>query len=134
MLDPKLVRTETSEIAEKLAVKKYKFDIELFASLEESRKEIQSRTEELQNERNTRSKSIGKAKAAGEAKKEGEESPTDSDQPTEDKTTTDEEIAPPPVEEAEAPATSHSKEEVSESPAPESPAPPADAHGRSCIL
>ena len=57
MLDPKLVRTETSEIAEKLAVKKYKFDIELFASLEESRKEIQSRTEELQNERNTRSKS-----------------------------------------------------------------------------
>ena len=58
------------------------------------------------------------AKAEGEAKKEGEESPTDSDQPTEDKTTTDEEIAPPPVEEEEAPATSHSKEEVSESPAP----------------
>ncbi|KZY86109.1 serine--tRNA ligase, partial [Oleiphilus sp. HI0072] len=37
-----------------------------FSSLEESRKQIQSKTEELQNERNTRSKSIGKAKAAGE--------------------------------------------------------------------
>ncbi|KZY38855.1 serine--tRNA ligase, partial [Oleiphilus sp. HI0043] len=66
MLDPKLVRTETNEIAEKLAIKKYKFDTDLFSSLEESRKQIQSKTEELQNERNTRSKSIGKAKAAGE--------------------------------------------------------------------
>ncbi|KZZ44600.1 serine--tRNA ligase, partial [Oleiphilus sp. HI0085] len=45
---------------------KYKFDTDLFSSLEESRKQIQSKTEELQNERNTRSKSIGKAKAAGE--------------------------------------------------------------------
>jgi seryl-tRNA synthetase len=66
MLDPKLVRSETKEIAKKLAIKKYKFDEELFSSLEEKRKQIQSQTEELQNERNTRSKSIGKAKAAGQ--------------------------------------------------------------------
>jgi len=66
MLDPKLVRSNTNEIAEKLALKKYKFDIELFSSLEEKRKSIQTQTEELQSERNTRSKSIGKIKAAGE--------------------------------------------------------------------
>lgn len=66
MLDPKLVRTQTEEIAQKLAIKKYKFDLALFMRLEEQRKSLQSLTEELQNERNTRSKSIGKAKASGQ--------------------------------------------------------------------
>jgi seryl-tRNA synthetase len=66
MLDPKVVRSETAEVAIKLAVKKYQFDTALFASLEEQRRDVQSKTEELQSERNTRSKSIGKAKAAGE--------------------------------------------------------------------
>ena len=66
MLDPKLVRSNVNEIAEKLALKKYTFDVELFSSLEEQRKAIQTQTEELQSERNTRSKSIGKAKASGE--------------------------------------------------------------------
>lgn len=66
MLDPKLIRTQTDEIASKLAIKKYVFDHDLFTSLEDKRKSLQSLTEELQNERNTRSKSIGKAKAAGE--------------------------------------------------------------------
>jgi seryl-tRNA synthetase len=66
MLDPKLVRTQTNEIASKLALKKYQFDTALFTSLEEQRKSIQTQTEELQSERNTRSKSIGKAKSAGE--------------------------------------------------------------------
>ncbi len=66
MLDPKLVRSDTAAIAEKLAIKKYEFDTSSFNALDEKRKAIQSTTEELQNERNTRSKSIGKAKAAGE--------------------------------------------------------------------
>lgn len=66
MLDPKLVRTQTEEIAKKLAIKKYEFDLSLFSSLEEKRKSLQSLTEELQNERNTRSKLIGKAKSSGE--------------------------------------------------------------------
>ena len=39
---------------------------ERFAILEEKRKSIQTQTEELQSERNTRSKSIGKAKASGQ--------------------------------------------------------------------
>ena len=66
MLDPKLVRSETEEVAKKLAIKKYEFDIAGFNKLDEQRRSIQTLTEELQNERNTRSKSIGKAKAAGE--------------------------------------------------------------------
>jgi len=66
MLDPKLVRSNIEEIAQKLIVKKYKFDTDRFALLEEKRKSIQTQTEELQSERNTRSKSIGKAKASGQ--------------------------------------------------------------------
>ncbi|MFT5718097.1 MAG: seryl-tRNA synthetase [Oleiphilaceae bacterium] len=66
MLDPKLVRSNIEEIAQKLIVKKYKFDTDRFTVLEEKRKSIQTQTEELQSERNTRSKSIGKAKASGQ--------------------------------------------------------------------
>ncbi len=66
MLDPKLVRAQTEDIAQKLSIKKYVFDIALFSQLEEQRKTLQTLTEELQNERNTRSKSIGKAKASGQ--------------------------------------------------------------------
>jgi len=66
MLDPKLVRSNIEEIAKKLIVKKYKFDSDRFTVLEEQRKSIQTQTEELQSERNTRSKSIGKVKASGQ--------------------------------------------------------------------
>ena len=66
MLDSKLVRTNTEEVAGKLAKKKYQFDTAAFSALEEQRKSIQTKTEQLQSERNARSKSIGKAKAAGE--------------------------------------------------------------------
>ncbi|QSP93762.1 serine--tRNA ligase [Marinobacter salinisoli] len=66
MLDPKRVRTQTEEIARRLAVKNYTFDISAFEQLEERRRALQVRTETLQSEQNKRSKSIGKAKAAGE--------------------------------------------------------------------
>ncbi|HET8850835.1 MAG TPA: serine--tRNA ligase [Marinobacter sp.] len=66
MLDPKRVRTQTEEIARRLAVKHFDFDVAAFESLEERRRSIQVRTESLQSEQNKRSKSIGKAKAAGE--------------------------------------------------------------------
>lgn len=66
MLDSKLVRTNPEAIASQLAKKKYQFDTASFSQLEEQRKAIQVKTEQLQNERNSRSKSIGKAKAAGE--------------------------------------------------------------------
>lgn len=66
MLDIKLLRTDPEQIAEALAVKGFSFDVEGFTSLDEQRKTLQQRTEDLQNERNVKSKSIGKAKAAGE--------------------------------------------------------------------
>jgi len=66
MLDPKRVRTQTEEIARRLAIKNFEFDIATFEQLEERRRAIQVRTENLQSEQNKRSKHIGKAKAAGE--------------------------------------------------------------------
>ncbi|PWG74817.1 serine--tRNA ligase, partial [Enterococcus hirae] len=66
MLDPKRVRSETDEIARRLAIKHFTFEREVFDSIEEKRRDIQVRTEQLQSEQNRRSKSIGKAKAAGE--------------------------------------------------------------------
>ncbi|WP_303292602.1 serine--tRNA ligase [Marinobacter sp. ST-43] len=66
MLDPKRVRTQTEEIARRLAIKNFEFDIATFEQLEERRRAIQVRTENLQSEQNKRSKSIGKAKSAGE--------------------------------------------------------------------
>ncbi|PVY78229.1 seryl-tRNA synthetase [Tamilnaduibacter salinus] len=66
MLDPKTVRSEPETIAERLAVRGYRFDLETFRRLEDRRRSLQVQTEELQSEQNRRSKSIGKAKAAGE--------------------------------------------------------------------
>ncbi|GAA5215135.1 serine--tRNA ligase [Corallincola platygyrae] len=66
MLDAKFLRTEIDETATLLAKRGYELDVERFKSLEEQRKSLQVKTEQLQSERNTRSKSIGQAKARGE--------------------------------------------------------------------
>jgi len=66
MLDPKLLRAELDETAAKLARRGFTLDTEQFNNLEERRKIIQVKTQELQSERNSRSKEIGKAKAQGE--------------------------------------------------------------------
>jgi len=66
MLDPKYVRANPEEVAALLKKKGYEFPVERFIELENKRKDAQVETETLQNERNTRSKSIGKAKASGE--------------------------------------------------------------------
>lgn len=66
MLDPKLIRQDPEQVAEKLQRKGFELDTHKFLNLEEQRKELQVKTESLQSERNTKSKSIGKAKAAGE--------------------------------------------------------------------
>ena len=66
MLDPKLVRSQTDVVAQRLKRKNFRFDVDTFNRLEARRKQIQIRTEELQSEQNRRSKEIGKAKAAGE--------------------------------------------------------------------
>jgi len=66
MLDSKLLRQDARAVASDLAKKGYSLDVSRFESLEARRKEQQTKTESLQNERNSSSKAIGKAKAAGE--------------------------------------------------------------------
>ncbi|GHE82617.1 serine--tRNA ligase [Thalassotalea profundi] len=66
MLDPKQLRTDIAAVAENLAQRGFILDIDTFNQLEEQRKVIQIKTQELQSQRNTRSKSIGQAKARGE--------------------------------------------------------------------
>ncbi|UTM56434.1 serine--tRNA ligase [Photobacterium sp. CCB-ST2H9] len=66
MLDSKLLRTELDATAEKLAQRGFTLDVETLRSLEEQRKSIQVKTEELQSQRNSRSKLIGQLKGKGE--------------------------------------------------------------------
>ncbi|MDH3551798.1 MAG: serine--tRNA ligase [Gammaproteobacteria bacterium] len=66
MIDPKLLRQATTDVAANLARRGFGFDAAGYLALEERRKLLQVETEELRNERNTSSKNIGRAKAAGE--------------------------------------------------------------------
>ncbi|TVO73470.1 serine--tRNA ligase [Sedimenticola selenatireducens] len=66
MLDPRLLRNELEETATKLKRRGVELDVERIKTLEDSRKHLQVAAQELQNERNSRSKQIGKAKASGE--------------------------------------------------------------------
>ena len=67
MLDPVLLRQRPAEVAERLReTRGYMLDASALEALEAERKQIQTRTQELQNLRNTRSKAIGQAKAKGE--------------------------------------------------------------------
>lgn len=66
MLDPQRLRNDLGAVADALARRGYHLDMENFAALEEKRKALQIRTEELQNQRNTSSREIGQAKARGE--------------------------------------------------------------------
>ncbi|OOY35793.1 serine--tRNA ligase [Solemya velum gill symbiont] len=66
MLDPRRLRTQLEATVEELARRGFQLDTARFTELEEQRKSLQVKTQELQNERNSRSKGIGKAKAAGE--------------------------------------------------------------------
>lgn len=66
MLDSKLVRGQPQEVAQRLATRGFQLDVARLEGLESRRKETQTRTEQLQAERNTRSKSIGQAKQRGE--------------------------------------------------------------------
>ena len=69
MLDINLLRKDISSVIARLQTRKSPqnfLNVELFQALESERKAIQSRTEELQNQRNTLSKQIGQRKAKGE--------------------------------------------------------------------
>jgi seryl-tRNA synthetase len=65
MLDPKIIRQDPEAVRAALARRDYQFDVAAFLGLEAQRKALQLESEGLQNERNTKSKSIGQAKAAG---------------------------------------------------------------------
>lgn len=66
MLDPKYLRADIIEAAERLAARGFALDVARINGLEEQRKTLQTRTQELQAERNARSKAIGDAKRRGE--------------------------------------------------------------------
>ncbi len=66
MLDPRLLRTQLQETAAQLARRGFQLDTVRIGELEERRKRLQVESQELQNERNSRSKAIGRAKSAGE--------------------------------------------------------------------
>jgi seryl-tRNA synthetase len=66
MIDIRLLRSDPEGTAERLARRGYSFPVDAFRDLESKRKSLQTRTQELQNLRNTQSKAIGQAKAAGQ--------------------------------------------------------------------
>jgi seryl-tRNA synthetase len=66
MLDPRLLRNDPEGVATALARRGFVFDATGFSALDARRKTLQMRLEELQAERNQRSKTIGQAKAAGQ--------------------------------------------------------------------
>jgi len=67
MLDPALLRSQPAELAARLReTRGFDLDVAALEAWESERKQLQVRTQELQNLRNTRSKAIGQAKAKGE--------------------------------------------------------------------
>ena len=67
MLDPSLLRQDPAALARRLReTRGFELDATALERLESTRKALQVRTQELQNQRNTRSKAIGQAKARGE--------------------------------------------------------------------
>ncbi|MFN6261794.1 MAG: serine--tRNA ligase [Chromatiaceae bacterium] len=66
MLDSKYLRAELAETAARQATRGFVLDVEKINALELQRRELQVATQELQNQRNSKSKAIGQAKARGE--------------------------------------------------------------------
>ena len=66
MLDPRLLRADINAVKQALSHRKLALDVDLYSALETQRKALQIQTQELQNDRNSRSKAIGQAKAKGE--------------------------------------------------------------------
>ncbi|MES2367279.1 MAG: serine--tRNA ligase [Pseudomonadota bacterium] len=66
MLDIQLLRNDLDGVTQRLAARGYTLDSVEFQRLEGERKQLQTRTQELQAKRNASSKQIGMAKAKGE--------------------------------------------------------------------
>jgi seryl-tRNA synthetase len=68
MLDIQLLRSDLDGIAHKLSARGYELDTATFKELEAERKDVQSKTEYYQSQRNIKSKEIGQAKAKRDEK------------------------------------------------------------------
>lgn len=66
MIDPNLLRTKLEDVVANLAKRGTTFDVAKFTALEESRKSLQMKTQQLQSQRNALSKMIGQMKAKKE--------------------------------------------------------------------
>lgn len=66
MIDIQLLRKDIDAVAARLATRKFVLDVATFNTLENERKQIQMRTEELQGKRNSLSKQVGMLKGKGE--------------------------------------------------------------------
>ena len=66
MLDSKYLRQDVEQTAARLAARGYELDVAKVTELEEQRKTLQVKTQELQSQRNASAKAIGQAKAKGE--------------------------------------------------------------------
>ena len=65
MLDSKYLRANPQEAAQRLATRNFTLDIEKLSKLDAERKETMTRTQELQSQRNSISKEIGKTMKSG---------------------------------------------------------------------
>ncbi|KPJ67848.1 MAG: hypothetical protein AMJ43_02535 [Coxiella sp. DG_40] len=65
MLDSRYLRENLDDVCEQLKKRGYKLEIKKIQDLEKKRKTLQTETQELQSNRNKRSKEIGISKAAG---------------------------------------------------------------------
>jgi len=66
MLDPQLLRNDIDTAARLLAARSFSLDVAAFRAIEEERKQVQIRTQDLQAARNQFAKRIGQAKSKGE--------------------------------------------------------------------
>ena len=65
MLDIQLLRNDLDRVAKRLGDRPYVLDQAAFRAIEDDRKRVQTRTQELQSKRNALAKQIGQAKAKG---------------------------------------------------------------------
>ena len=66
MIDPKEIRSDIHEVAKQLARRGFTLDTKVLTALEDKRKGVQVRTQDLQAKRNASAKAIGQIKARGE--------------------------------------------------------------------
>lgn len=66
MLDVQLLRSQLDQVAQRLATRGFSLDVAAFQAMEDERKRLQTRTQELQARRNALSKEIGKLKSRNE--------------------------------------------------------------------